>query len=279
MVATAKSALKMTTAIIIPARYGSTRLPGKPLAVIAGKTMLHRVVDIGRQATSGNGDVDLLVATDDDRIAAHCRDLGVDFIMTSPDCPTGSDRVLAAAEKTNKDYRILIGLQGDAPFTPPEALRALIDAFKKNSSFEVVTPVVRLRWDELDTLREAKKSTPFSGTTAVIDESGRALWFSKNILPAIRKEYGLRKQSDFSPVYQHLGVYGWRRDILKKFVTLKQGYYETLEGLEQLRLLENGINVQTVVIEAGQGLAHTGIDSPEDLARAETLLKRPQDHL
>jgi 3-deoxy-manno-octulosonate cytidylyltransferase (CMP-KDO synthetase) len=108
----------------------------------------------------------------------------------------------------------------------------------------------------------------------VVDETGRALWFSKQILPAIRREKDIRASHDFSPVYQHIGLYGFRYDILKTFVTLKTGIYETLEGLEQLRLLENGIAVHTVTIDVDAGLAQAGIDSPEDVARAESLLAR-----
>jgi 3-deoxy-manno-octulosonate cytidylyltransferase (CMP-KDO synthetase) len=262
------------TAIVIPVRYGSTRFAGKPLVKIAGQTMLSRVVDIGRAVAAKHKNVTLLVATEDERIAAHCREIGADCVLTSDDCPTGSDRVLQAADKVGGRFDVLISLQGDAPFTPPEALDRIIAAFENDKTAEVVTPVVRLRWEELDALREAKKITPFSGTTAVVDPAGRALWFSKNILPAIRNEKALREGDEFSPVLQHLGLYGYRTDILRRFVDLPQSAYEKLEGLEQLRLLGNGIRVQTVLLEVDAGLAQAGIDSPEDVARAEALLAR-----
>lgn len=177
--------------------------------------------------------------------------------------------VLEAATRLGDDFDFVLGLQGDAPFTPVDALIKLIEAYDNNPSLSVVTPIVRLRWEELDALRENKKTTPFSGTTAVINDKGRALWFSKNILPAIRKE---KRDDEFSPVHQHLGLYGFRYDVLKKFVTLPAGHYETLEGLEQLRLLENDIPIQTVVLEIDLGRAQAGIDSPEDVQRAEKLL-------
>ncbi len=257
----------MRIAIIIPARYGSSRFPGKPLAVIGGKTMLERVVEIGRKAAHGK-DIALAVATEDERIADHCKDIGVDCVMTSENCATGSDRVLEAANKLG-DFDVTIGLQGDAPFTPQEAIEKIIEAFEKNPAFSVVTPVVNLRWDELDALREQKKTTPFSGTTCIRTDDGRAVWFSKNIIPAIRKE---NRESEYSPVFQHLGLYGFRKDVLEQFVSWPQGHYETLEGLEQLRLLENGVNIQTVIVDVDAGLAQAGIDSPEDLERAEKLL-------
>ena len=267
----------MKTAIIIPARYGSTRFPGKPLVKIGGRTMLERVVSVGKKAAAAHENVTLAVATEDQRIADHCAEIGALCFLTSPDCPTGSDRVLEAAEKADGDFDYILSLQGDAPFTPAEAIAKMLQAVSNDSSIEVVTPVVSLRWNELDALRESKKTTPFSGTTAVIDESGKALWFSKNIIPAIRKEEKLREGNEFSPVYQHLGLYGYRTDILKRYVSLPQGHYEQLEGLEQLRLLENGIAIQTVTITVDAGLAQAGIDSPEDVARAERILQEHGD--
>lgn len=259
----------MKTAIIIPARYGSTRFPGKPLTLIGGQTMLSRVVAIARKAGARFPGTLIAVATEDARIEAHCREIDIPCVMTSDQCATGSDRVLEAARQLGDDFDFVLGLQGDAPFTPVDALVKLIEAYAGDPSLSVVTPVVRLRWSELDTLRENKKTTPFSGTTAILNHTGRALWFSKNILPAIRKE---NRAEEFSPVHQHLGLYGFRYDVLKKFVTLPAGHYETLEGLEQLRLLENDIPIQTVTLAIDLGRAQAGIDSPEDVQRAEKLL-------
>ncbi len=264
----------MKTAIVIPARYGSTRFPGKPLVKIGGRTMLERVVDIGRAAAKGLPDVRVLVATDDRRIADHAAAIGADCAMTPESCPTGSDRVLAAAEAAGGAFGFLLGLQGDAPFMPVDAVRKLIETAQANPLLEVVTPVVRLRWSELDALRESKKTTPFSGTTAIVDARGFAIWFSKNIIPGIRKEKDMRQTDRFSPVFQHLGLYGYRADVLKRFVKLPQGHYEQLEGLEQLRFLENGIAVRAVEIEVDPGMAQAGIDSPEDLERAEALVRK-----
>lgn len=263
----------MKTAIVIPARYGSTRFPGKPLALIGGRSMLSRVVDVARAAAAAHPGTDILVATEDQRIADHCEQIGAPWVMTPADCPTGSDRVLAAARASGRQYDVLMSLQSDAPFTPPAAIGAMLGAFASDPTNEVVTPVVKLRWPELDALREAKKTTPFSGTTCVTDGNDRALWFSKNILPAMRKEKDLRAQGEFSPVHQHLGLYAYRTAILERFVMLPQGHYEQLEGLEQLRMLENGIRVQIVTISVDAGLAQAGIDSPEDIERAEKLLR------
>lgn len=257
-------------AIAIPARYGSTRFPGKPLAEIAGRSMLARVVDLAREAAGKK--IGVFVTTEDARIEAHARTLGVDCYLTKDDIPTGSDRVLAAVRQLPARPDFVVNLQGDAPFTPLSAIKAVIAAFQENETLEVVTPVHRLSWGDLDRLRENKKTTPFSGTTAILNETGRAIWFSKQIIPAIRKEEALREKEKKSPVYQHMGLYGFRVDMLEKFCALPQGRYEILEGLEQLRMIENGIRVQTVEIDIEPGRMQSGIDTPEDLQRAEEML-------
>lgn len=258
----------MKLAIAIPARWGSSRFPGKPLAMIGGKTMLARVTELAQSCASN-----VFVTTEDQRIAAHAAELGVPCIMTPAECATGSDRVLAALKQMDEWPDFVINLQGDTPFTPPAVLTALIKTFADNPRAEVITPVHQLSWNDLDRLRETKKSTPFSGTTAIIDQNNQALWFSKNILPAIRNENNLRAHESVSPIFQHLGLYGFRTDILEKFCALPQGVYEQLEGLEQLRMIENGIKITAVKVEIESGIIQSGIDTPEDLVRAEAMLK------
>lgn len=233
--------------------------------------MLSRVASIAQQAAQNFKNVTIAVATEDARIEEHCGQIGIPCVMTSDNCRTGSDRVLEAATQMGGEFDFVVGLQGDAPFTPVEAPVKMLETYIGDPDIEVVTPIVQLRWAELDALRESKKVTPFSGTTCVTDAKGRALWFSKNILPAIRKEGELRRD-EFSPVFQHIGLYGFRFDVLRKFVTLPEGQYERLEGLEQLRLLENGISVQTVTLKVDAGMAQAGVDSPEDVERAERIL-------
>lgn len=260
-----------SSAIIIPARYGSTRFPGKPLAMLGGKTMLERVVNVATIATENFSDVMIIVATDDKRIADAAEKIGVKCTMTAKDAPTGSDRVLEAAHKSGRIFDFVINLQGDAPLTPPDVITKMITEMKRDADIDVITPVQQLTWQQLDTLREAKKTTPFTGTTAIIDKNGNAQWFSKNILPAIRSEASMRADK-LSPVYQHIGLYGYRTDILEKFCKLPQSYYEKLEGLEQLRFLENGIPIRTFEVKPTTPI-HAGIDSPEDLKRAEAFLR------
>ena len=264
----------MRAILIIPARYGSTRLPGKPLTRIAGRTMLSRVCGIARAAARDNGDIDIVVATDDARIGAHCEDIGAPWVMTPASCPSGTDRALVALRELPRAYDVVINLQGDAPLTPPDFITAMLQAFEADPAIGVVTPAVRLSWPELDRLRDQKRETPFSGTCAIVDPHGNARWFSKQIIPAMRNEEALRRRGGSSPVLRHVGLYGYSRKMLETYVTLSAGYYEQLEGLEQLRVLEHGYGIRVVQVDYQGRAAMSGVDSPEDVARAEALIAR-----
>jgi len=257
----------MKTVIVIPARYASSRFPGKPLHPIKGVSMLARTAGAAQRAAKATG-ARLLIATDDQRIADHAREIGIDSVMTDPDLPSGTDRCRAAADIAAPDADFIVNLQGDAPFTPPVHIQALIDNAAKG---DVVTPVIRLSWAALDQLRTRKKTTPFSGTTCIRGADGRAIWFSKTVLPAIRGEEKLREARPMSPVLQHVGLYGYRRDALAQIAKLPPSHYEELEGLEQLRFLEAGLSVYAVDVEAG-ALPSAGIDTPEDAEHAARML-------
>lgn len=264
----------MKTLIIIPARYASVRLPGKPLAMIAGQTMLQRVAALAHAAAEGLSNVSVVVATDDERIAAHCRDIGAKFVMTDPNCPTGTDRAAEAVRQLGDRPDFVLNMQGDAPLTPPDFLRAMIDTFAANPC-DAVTPVTQMTWEQLDKLRENKKTTPFSGTTAIFDQkTGRAFWFSKNIIPAMRKEEKLRAEGPLSPVYRHIGLYGYSASMLEAYCKLPEGRFEKLEGLEQLRVIEHGYDMRCVPVDYKGRASMSGVDSPEDVARAEALIAK-----
>ncbi len=262
----------MRAILVIPARYGSTRLPGKPLAMIAGQTMLSRVYAIARAAAQQKDAVDIVVATDDERIGEHCEEIGASWVMTSVSCPTGTDRALEAVQKLDQAYDFVVNLQGDAPLTPPDFVADMIGAFALDATIDVITPIVQLRWDELVELRATKRSTPFSGTCVVVDQDHHALWFSKQIIPAIRNEATRRQDGELSPVFRHIGLYGYSRQMLATYVTLPQGHYEQLEGLEQLRVLEHGYRMRVVQVDYQGRASMSGIDSPEDIKQAEKLI-------
>lgn len=264
----------MRNLIVIPARYGSTRLPGKPLLKLAGRTLLERVVANAKRAAALTQNCDLVVATDDQRIADHAAAIGVRVAITDASLNSGTERAHAAARLEPQQPACVVNLQGDAPFIPPSTIASLIDAMGSRGA-PVATPVYRLDWERLDRLREHKKTAPFSGTTCVRDAAGKALWFSKSILPALRGEETLRKQP-MSPIWQHLGLYAYTLEALDWFAAAEQGVYEKLEGLEQLRFLEHGWDIATVSVDPPQR-ALSGIDTSHDLGLAEAAIRQHGD--
>ncbi len=211
----------------------------------------------------------LVVATDDDEIADHARAVGCDAVMTDSAIATGSGRALAAAMAQAETPRFVVNLQGDSPFQPEGALAAVIAALQDGAP--VATPVIALDWPALDALRDHKTRSPFSGTTCARAPDGRALWFSKTIIPAIRGEVGLRDTSAKSPVWRHVGLYGYAIDALQRFEACPPTALENLEGLEQLRLLELGIPVMTVAVDPPR-FDSSGIDTEADISRVEALI-------
>lgn len=267
----------MPDLLVIPARWGSTRLPGKPLQPIAGRTLLERVVRVGQAAAAQAGGCDVVVATDDERIVAHARALGCEAAMTAAAITSGSGRACAAALMRDPRPAIVVNLQGDAPFVPPALVAALIAAARASEA-ACVTPVVQLDWPALDALRAHKARSPTSGTTCARGADGLAYWFSKAIIPAIRDEAALRAASAPSPVFQHLGLYAYRLEALERFEATPPTPYELIEGLEQLRFLEMGLAVEAVQVPAPAQVV-SGIDTPADVAAAEALIARAGDPL
>ena len=229
---------------------------------------------MARAAIAGIGDAALVVATDDQQIADHAREAGCEAAMTRSDIATGSGRALAAALQQSAPPRFVVNLQGDSPFQPEAALRTVIASLQ--SGAEVATPVIALDWDALDALRDHKSRSPFSGTTCARAPDGRALWFSKAIIPAIRDEAVLRASQPLSPVWRHVGLYGYTLDALMRFERTPPTHLENLEGLEQLRLLELGIPVSTVPVDPPR-FDSSGIDTQADISRVEALIARHGD--
>ncbi len=265
---------KHKTLIIIPARYGSSRFPGKPLHNIAGKTMLQRVCETAQRAAQKLPAVEVLVATDDDRILKHAQQIGVPAVITPTNCQSGSDRILAAIDQLTVKPTRVINLQGDTPLTPELILNLLLERLDTVKDNYIVTPVVQLTWAQLDLLRASKQSNPFSGTTAVISDQDEALWFSKQIIPALRDEEQLRANQALSPVFQHLGIYGYTLDMLQTFTKLMPGIYESLEGLEQLRFLEHGHKIHTIQVTLPDLNAWRGVDTLADAEFVRSIIEQ-----
>jgi 3-deoxy-manno-octulosonate cytidylyltransferase (CMP-KDO synthetase) len=261
--------------IVIPARYASSRFPGKPLAEICGRPMLRRTYDVAMLSSRGV-DCEVVVATEDRRIVDFCGSQGINCMMTSDSCRTGTDRVCEAVKKLSYRPEFIVNLQGDAPLTPPWFITRMIEKFFESGTVDsqlLVTPACVLSWEGLDRLRENKKTTPFTGTTLTMNQkTSEAIWFSKNIIPAIRDEKKYREAGKFSPVLQHIGLYGYGYDMLTRFATLREGYYEKLEGLEQLRVIENGYRIKVVIVDYRGRPSSAGVDTPEDLKRAEAIV-------
>lgn len=256
----------MDIAIVIPARFGSSRFPGKPLHPIAGKSLLQRVYEIGCAVRNVSA---VYVATDDSRVAEHAAGFGARALMTSSDCRTGTDRVWESVRLMTQKPDVVINLQGDAVLTPPWVVQALVDAFLNDPAAGMVTAAVHCSWEQLDELRALKAKSPTSGTTVVMDRNGRALYFSKTILPHMRGE----NRAAPPPVYRHIGLYGYSVPVLEQLSTLTQTPLEAAEQLEQLRALENGIPIKVALVDY-RGRTHGSVDTPEDVAEAEAIIAR-----
>lgn len=274
----------MKSLIVIPARFGSKRFPGKPLAELGGKAILQRVWNIADAVCKSRKDCEAVVATEEPeipgegsaKIIEYCRNHDIPVEITPASCRSGSDRVWAVAVNRKERPDVLLNLQGDNPLCPPQFIHALLDAFDCHPETQVATPFTRLDWNALTALRESKKDSPFSGTTAIVGADGNAKWFSKNIIPAIRGEEKLRIAGGFSPVCRHVGLYAYKFAALAYFSQAPLGEYEKFEQLEQLRFIENGIPVRMVEVSYPDGYdaATSGVDSPEDLERAEKLIAK-----
>jgi 3-deoxy-manno-octulosonate cytidylyltransferase (CMP-KDO synthetase) len=242
----------MTVLAILPARHGSTRFPGKPLAQIAGKPMIQHVWERTRQAKRVDA---VAIATDDARIRDACLGFGAEVEMTSPDHPTGTDRLAEVATRRSDD--VIVNVQGDEPliegFVVDAAVEALLDPGAPRASMSTV--VHRAESDAWDDPNRVK---------VAVDRAGFALYFSRAPIPYRRKDTGL------APL-QHVGLYVYRRDFLLEFVTWPRTPAEQAEELEQLRALENGHRIRVAEVE---GWTSVPVDVPADLARVEAALRR-----
>jgi 3-deoxy-manno-octulosonate cytidylyltransferase (CMP-KDO synthetase) len=201
-------------------------------------------------------------------VAEHAASFGADVILTSPDCPTGTDRVHAAVQLMARRPEAVINLQGDAVLTPPWVVQGLVDALHDEPTAGMVTAAVHCSWRQYDEIVALKAESPASGTLVTMDRSGRALYFSKAIIPY------LRTRGDAPPpVHRHVGIYGYSCTILGQLCRLPQTPLEVAEQLEQLRALEHGIPIKVVVVDY-RGRTHGSVDSPEDVAFVEAVIAR-----
>lgn len=238
---------------IIPARYASTRFPGKPLAMLGGKTVIQRVYEQVKDCFDY-----LYVATDDERIASCVNEFGGKYVMTSPDCKNGTERCLDAYKNLNLQCDVIVNIQGDEPFIQRKQVDALMACF---DSAETDIATLVKPFEKADGLERLECP---NSPKVIMNADGFAIYFSRSVIPYLR---GVEKEQwlDNHVFYKHLGIYAYRTDVLKEITVLEQSPLEKVESLEQLRWLENGYKIKVGITD----IETIGIDTPEDLERAK----------
>lgn len=260
----------MSVLIAIPARYASTRYPGKPLVPLTGasgqsQTLIQRS---WRAAMSVKGVDRVVVTTDDSRIQEAAIGFGAEVVMTSETCANGTERCAEAHTALGGDFDIVVNLQGDAPLTPPWFVEALIAGLRGAADAEIATPVLRCDAATLNGFLEDRREGRVGGTTAVFGAQNQGLYFSKEVIPYTSDTYSDVAET---PVFHHVGVYAYRPDALAAYPGWPVGPLEQLEGLEQLRFLENGRQILCVEVEA-RGRQFWELNNPEDVLRVEAMM-------
>lgn len=260
----------MSVLVVIPARYASTRYPGKPLVTLKGaggeaKTLIRRSWDAAMEA---KGVDRVVVATDDVRIAEHAEGFSAEVVMTAEACANGTERCADAIARLGVSPEIVVNLQGDAPLTPHWFVENLVDGLRADLNADLATPVLRCDGRTLNALLADRKAGRVGGTTAVFGAARDALYFSKEVIPFTAAAYG---DDEETPVFHHVGLYAYRPDALRAYVDWPVGPLERLEGLEQLRFVENDKRVLCVEVE-GKGRAFWELNNPEDVPRIEAML-------
>ncbi|WP_282603536.1 manno-octulosonate cytidylyltransferase [Paracoccus sp. PARArs4] len=260
----------MPVVIIIPARFASTRYPGKPLVELRGadgqpRSLIRRSWDAAMQVAGVDR---VVVATDDDRIREHAEGFGAEVVMTSPECRNGTERCAEAVANMGIRPEIVVNLQGDAPLTPAWFVEDLVAGLRAAPDAEVATPVLRCTGRMRADLIADRHAGRVGGTTAVFGHDGRALYFSKEVVPFAAGEIA---PDEASPVFHHVGVYAYRPEALHAYAGWDEGVLERLEGLEQLRFLERGRNLLCVTVEA-RGRQFWELNNPEDVMRLEEMM-------
>ena len=244
----------MKTVCVIPARYESSRFPGKPLALIGNKPM----VQWGYENALKVDDIDkVIVATDHEEIYKVVENFGGSAVMTSTDLPSGTDRVYEAVK--NEEFDVIINLQGDEPFVAPKLLADLVNVFK-NDEIEIVTPICRVD-DESELINP-------NVVGVVKDLNGFALYFSRSQVPFFRDNEEAAEVMKKHIFYKHIGIYGYRKKCLEKLTKLKESSLEKSEKLEQLRFLENGYKIFTIVTDYNS----VSVDTKEDLKKVNKMV-------
>ena len=239
---------------VIPARFASTRLPGKPLADIAGKPMIVRVYERVLQATKPS---EVIVAVDDERVYNAVLNDGGKAVMTAKNHPTGTDRLAEVALKC-KDADVIINVQGDEPLIDPQVIDNLAEAFIADENLQMATVKT--------TMQEDEKNEP-GNVKVITDKNDYALYFSRSLIPYPRENTGVI-------VYKHIGIYGYRRDFLLQYAKMEPTPLEQTESLEQLRALENGYKIKVITTDKH----FVGVDTKEDLIKVNEIYRKLEEY-
>ena len=259
----------MKVAILIPARFQSSRYPGKPLVELRGasgvcKPLIQRSYEAALRVAGAHS---VHVVTDDQRIADCAAAFGASAVMTSPEARNGTERCAEALQKLDRPD-LIVNLQGDALLTPPGFVEALIEHMRGDAGTQVATPAMQLRSAEVRALQAEEAAGRVGGTSVVADGAGNALYFSKHLIPHLPHD---ALDQELSPVRLHVGVYAYRPDALAAYAATPVSELEMLEGLEQLRFLVGGIPIAVVEV-ATPAFALRELNNPEDLAPIEAAL-------
>ena len=260
----------MSVLIVIPARYASSRFPGKPLADLRGaggvsRSLIERTWQV---AKSVPGIDRVVIATDDSRIQAACGQFNAEVLMTSTNCANGTERCAEAHAALGSGFDIVVNLQGDAPLTPPWFVSDLVAALRNSPAHDTATPVLRCNGDLHASLLAERQAGRVGGTTAVFAVNRTALYFSKEVIPRTSQRFAADTKT---PVWHHIGVYAYRKRALATYPALPKGPLEAHEGLEQLRFLENGRQMLCVEVNT-RGRRFWELNNPEDIPILERMM-------
>lgn len=234
---------------VIPARYASTRFPGKPLVDLAGKPLLQWVVEGARKSQKLAG---LYVATDDERIAQLCQKISVNYVMTESSCPTGTDRIFAATQ--GLDFDVVLNIQGDEPLTGPQVIDPMVRAFEVDPTLDMATLAHPLSVEDVENRNAVK---------VILNSKSEAIYFSRFAIP-----YSRESEAQPKVALKHIGLYAYSKKFLTTFCSAPQSELEKFESLEQLRALYLGARIKVLRVEQPT----YGVDSPADIVKVEQML-------
>ncbi|MDC3067985.1 3-deoxy-manno-octulosonate cytidylyltransferase [Paracoccaceae bacterium] len=257
----------MGNLVVIPARYASSRFPGKPLTKIKlngeEKTLIEITWNAARRLKL---DKRLIIATDDTRIERECKKFGAEVIITSKNCRNGTERVAEAVRLLKDKSDVIFNFQGDSPLIPDDYVYSLLESMK-DGDISVATPIIKMDSKLYLDIKRDIEANSIGATSVVVKKNFDALYFSKTIIPTVHP-----KKNFDCPFYFHVGLYAYTRNALENYAQMGPGFLEEQEGLEQLRFIENGVEVKCVLV-GKKGSRVWEVNNPSDIIVVERLLK------